>query len=195
MGSNSHAPAVHGDRRLLATTAITDEPYDRIGHVRVCGGRRVQARPLPGRDRRMSASLPVDYDWVGVPQEQPLLGSRKRSLPRFRGGLRSISPTNGTGRLRPTFVPGASREPANVRKPTTRLGGAHRFEPLRLTGFWFHHRELPEPIRELADKNFQLLKVNPRHPSIRLKKLGSVWSARVDRSPNELGCPHASVSG
>jgi hypothetical protein len=40
--------------------------------------------------------------------------------------------------------------------------------------FWFHHRQLPEQIRELADKNYQLLKANPRHASIRLKKVGSV---------------------
>jgi hypothetical protein len=38
---------------------------------------------------------------------------------------------------------------------------------------------LPPEIRELADKNFQLLKSNPRHPSTRLKKLGIFWSARV----------------
>jgi hypothetical protein len=54
--------------------------------------------------------------------------------------------------------------------------------------FWLHHRQLPEPVRELADKSFQLLKDNPRHPSIRLKKVGSVWSARIGlhyRAPGE----------
>jgi hypothetical protein len=43
------------------------------------------------------------------------------------------------------------------------------------TEFWFHYSQLPEAIRELADKNFELMRANPRHPSIRLKKVGSVW--------------------
>jgi hypothetical protein len=38
--------------------------------------------------------------------------------------------------------------------------------------FWFHYRQLPENIRDLADKNFALLKESPRHPSLRLKKVG-----------------------
>jgi len=46
--------------------------------------------------------------------------------------------------------------------------------------FWYHYRQLPENIRALADKNFVLLKTNPRHPSLRLKKAGVFWSARGD---------------
>ena len=38
---------------------------------------------------------------------------------------------------------------------------------------------LPEDVRALADKNFQLLKSNPRHPSLHFKKIGQIWSARV----------------
>ena len=45
--------------------------------------------------------------------------------------------------------------------------------------FWFHYRQLPNDIQQLADKNFALLKTDPRHPSIRLKKVGNFWSARV----------------
>ena len=45
--------------------------------------------------------------------------------------------------------------------------------------FWAHYRRLPAGIRELADKNFALLKQNPQHPSLRLKKVGIYWSARV----------------
>jgi hypothetical protein len=46
-------------------------------------------------------------------------------------------------------------------------------------GFWQHDRPLPENIQRLADKNFELLKRDPRHPSLRLKRVGLVWSARV----------------
>jgi hypothetical protein len=45
--------------------------------------------------------------------------------------------------------------------------------------FWFHYRQLPPEIRDLADKNFELLKQNLRHPSLRLKKVGFFYSARV----------------
>lgn len=38
---------------------------------------------------------------------------------------------------------------------------------------------LPEDVRALADKNFQLLKSNPRHPSLHFKKIGQIWSVRV----------------
>jgi hypothetical protein len=34
-------------------------------------------------------------------------------------------------------------------------------------------------IRNLADKNFQLLKADSSHPSLHFKKVGKVWSARV----------------
>jgi hypothetical protein len=39
--------------------------------------------------------------------------------------------------------------------------------------------KLPENVRTLADKNYALLKQDPRHPSLRLKKVGRFWSVRV----------------
>jgi hypothetical protein len=45
--------------------------------------------------------------------------------------------------------------------------------------FWSCYRELPADIQKLADKNFEILKENPRHKSLRLKKVGIYWSARV----------------
>lgn len=38
---------------------------------------------------------------------------------------------------------------------------------------------LPEEIQTLADKSYDLLKNDPRHPSLHFKKLGKFWSARV----------------
>lgn len=52
-------------------------------------------------------------------------------------------------------------------------------EAFCLTGFLALLCKLPEPIQRLADKNFELLKVNPRHSSIRLKKVGIFWTARI----------------
>lgn len=44
------------------------------------------------------------------------------------------------------------------------------------------------PRSELtADKNFALLKDNPRHPSLHFKKVGTLWSARVGEQYRALG--------
>lgn len=45
--------------------------------------------------------------------------------------------------------------------------------------FWERYDELSEEIRALADKSYQLLKSDPRHPSLHFKKLGEFWSVRV----------------
>ncbi len=45
--------------------------------------------------------------------------------------------------------------------------------------FWSLYEQLPENIRRLADKNYELLKADPRHPSLQLKKVGRYWSVRV----------------
>jgi hypothetical protein len=45
--------------------------------------------------------------------------------------------------------------------------------------FWFQYRQLTSDVKQLADKNFALLKQDPHHPSLRLKKVGRYWSARV----------------
>jgi hypothetical protein len=39
----------------------------------------------------------------------------------------------------------------------------------------------------LADKNFELLKENPKHPSLHFKKVGQFWSARVGLAYRALG--------
>ena len=52
--------------------------------------------------------------------------------------------------------------------------------------FWRCYLHLPEDIRNLADKNFELLKNNPRHPSLQFKKIGEMWSARVGQAHRAL---------
>jgi hypothetical protein len=36
--------------------------------------------------------------------------------------------------------------------------------------FWRLYRQLPPEVRALADKNFKLLKADPKHPSLHLKE-------------------------
>ena len=45
--------------------------------------------------------------------------------------------------------------------------------------FWAVYNQLPAEIRHLADRCFEMLKQNPRHPSLHFKKVGRYWSVRV----------------
>jgi hypothetical protein len=51
----------------------------------------------------------------------------------------------------------------------------HRAAP----SFWQGYNALKPDIRKLADKSFEILKENPQHPSLRLKKVGRFWSVRI----------------
>jgi hypothetical protein len=53
--------------------------------------------------------------------------------------------------------------------------------------FWQHYRQLLSNIRTLADKNFQLLKADPKHPSLHFKKIDRLWSVRVGAHYRALG--------
>ena len=52
--------------------------------------------------------------------------------------------------------------------------------------FWAAYRARPVDVQRVADENFSLLKDNPRHPSLRLKKVGAYWSVRVGRGHRAL---------
>ena len=45
--------------------------------------------------------------------------------------------------------------------------------------FWELYNALPHEVRELADRNFALLKENSAHPSLHFRQVGRFWSARV----------------
>jgi hypothetical protein len=51
----------------------------------------------------------------------------------------------------------------------------HRATP----DFWYHYRELPVEIQELADRCYETLKEDSRYPSLHFKKAGQFWSVRV----------------
>lgn len=46
---------------------------------------------------------------------------------------------------------------------------------------------LPKNVRDLADKNYELLKANPKHPSLHFKQIGNLWSVRVGKRYRALG--------
>ena len=52
--------------------------------------------------------------------------------------------------------------------------------------FWAAYSALPKEVRKLAQKNYALFRNDPRHPSLRLKKIGDRWSVRVGRNHRAL---------
>jgi hypothetical protein len=42
-------------------------------------------------------------------------------------------------------------------------------------------------VRVLADKNYELLRTDPRHPSPHFKRIGGLWSVRVSLRHRALG--------
>jgi hypothetical protein len=45
--------------------------------------------------------------------------------------------------------------------------------------FWSCYSRLPEQVRQLADRTFELLKADPYHPSLHFKRIGKYRSVRV----------------
>jgi hypothetical protein len=53
--------------------------------------------------------------------------------------------------------------------------------------FWDCYSRLPATIQQLADDNFDLLKLNSHHPSLHFKQIGQFWSVRVGFRYRALG--------
>jgi hypothetical protein len=45
--------------------------------------------------------------------------------------------------------------------------------------FWAAYESLPLSVQRQADRNYELLKADPKHPSLHFKKAGKYWSVRV----------------
>ncbi len=58
---------------------------------------------------------------------------------------------------------------------------------MRRRKFWWLFEQLPETVRNQARRNFELLKSDPRHPSLRFKQIERFRSARVGRRYRALG--------
>lgn len=56
--------------------------------------------------------------------------------------------------------------------------------------FWDAYAELPERIKRRARKAYELFEQNPRHPSLRLKKVHadrSIYAVRITRDYRAVG--------
>ena len=45
--------------------------------------------------------------------------------------------------------------------------------------FWSCYQALPTDVQDQADRAYEQLKADPRHPSMHLKRIGRFWSVRV----------------
>jgi len=52
--------------------------------------------------------------------------------------------------------------------------------------FWECYEKLPKRVQDVADKNFELLKENPHHPSLHLKKVERYYSVRIGQKYRAL---------
>ncbi len=61
--------------------------------------------------------------------------------------------------------------------------------------YWQAYNSLPAQIQAVADKNFDILKKNPNHPSLHLKKAGRFWSVRAGIGFRALGVDSPKADG
>lgn len=59
--------------------------------------------------------------------------------------------------------------------------------------FWRCFETLPKGAQAQARKCFELLKTDPNHPSLHLKKVGRFWSVRIGRRYRALAVEHGDV--
>ena len=45
--------------------------------------------------------------------------------------------------------------------------------------FWACYRRLPTEIQQLADRCYEMLREDSRHPSLHFKRVGPFWTVRV----------------
>jgi len=65
----------------------------------------------------------------------------------------------------------------------------------RTTGrFWKYFDALPGPIQNLARQNFELVKSNPGHPSLHLKKVGKFGRSELEATIGHLLFKMAPIS-
>ena len=82
-----------------------------------------------------------------------------------------------------------------TRRSGTPIASEGSPEPVvhRITGSFRHmFGNLPLRIQRAACQSYCLLKSDPTHPSLHFKKVGSFWSARVDRSHRAIAVEEGS---
>ena len=53
--------------------------------------------------------------------------------------------------------------------------------------FWEHYDQLAPDIRSVADERFRLFQNDPRHPSLKFKRVGRYWAVRLGGGYRAVG--------
>ena len=61
--------------------------------------------------------------------------------------------------------------------------------------FWACYRTLPAGVQKLADEKYDLLKSDPQHPSLNVKKVGRIFSVRIGLHYGEVEMRGEQVTG
>ena len=61
------------------------------------------------------------------------------------------------------------------------------FQSFASERFWQLYSELPPAVQRLADKQYELFREDPFHPSLHLKQVRDVWTVRIGRSHRAIG--------
>ena len=96
----------------------------------------------------------------------------------------------GIGRLRRPRGRPPRRGPCRGGQGLPGRPGEAIMNHLVLPRFWQSYRRLPDAIRQLADRNYALLRADSRHPSLHFKKVGKtkqLWSVRVGEHYRAVG--------
>jgi hypothetical protein len=67
------------------------------------------------------------------------------------------------------------------------------FQSFASEQFWKLYRELPIEVQRLADKQYELFREDPFHPSLHLKQAGEIWTVRIGRSHRAIGYREGNV--
>ena len=59
--------------------------------------------------------------------------------------------------------------------------------------FWDLYRRIPRNAQRAADKQFELFRKDPTHPSLHLKPVGGLWSARINDAYRALAVREGDV--
>jgi len=57
---------------------------------------------------------------------------------------------------------------------------------LTTPNFWKTYKTLNHEIKEKAKNAYRIWTRNPRYPSLRFKKIGNIWSIRIDENYRAL---------
>lgn len=67
------------------------------------------------------------------------------------------------------------------------------FSARAIPTFWEHYDLRPEEIQVLANKQYRLFSITPRHRSLGFKPVGRFWSVRISQSYRALAVRDGSV--